>query len=185
MYKVASRYFIYTLGLISLRNALKKKKDSIDIPSFRGIVEVKHKLNGRIRFKIPGLKGNKLGFDELKSQLNKIENIYDVEANHITASLLIKHTENIEPTLIVGILIKLLGLEKETQNPPQALFTREFKNMKKSVSLAVNEKTYGIFDLKSLMFLLFISLGTKKILENPKVGPNGFSFLWWGFAMIR
>ena len=185
MYKTASRYFIYSLGLMGLRRSLIKEKSSIDVPSFRGVVEVVHKLNGRIRFRIPSLKGNANGFNELSDQLRKIKSISGVETNHITASLLINHTEEIEPTLIVGILIKLLGLEEHVQEPPQALVTREFKGVKESLSLAVNEKTKGLLDLKSIMFLFFTSLGIKNVLENPKAGPNGYTFLWWGFSMIK
>lgn len=185
MYKTASRYFIYSLGLIGLRKSLIRRENPIDVPSFRGIVEVVHTLNGRIRFRIPSLKGNPEGFNELNNQLNKIKSITSVETNYITGSLLVNHTEEIEPTLIVGILIKLLGLEEHVQKPPQALVTKEFKNAKESFSLAVNEKTNGVLDLKSIMFLIFTSFGIKNILKDPKSGPNGYTFLWWGFSMIK
>lgn len=79
----------------------------------------------------------------------------------------------------------MLGLEEQVQKPPQALVTKEFKNVNESFSLAVNEKTKGLLDLKSIMFLLFTSLGIKNVLENPKAGPNGYTFLWWGFSMIK
>ncbi len=185
MYTVASRYFLYTLGLLGLRKALVKEKDTVDVPSFRGIVEVKHKLRGRIRFTIPSLKGNNGGFQGLKAQLDKIDHIYNVQVNPITASLLVEHGEEIEATLIVGIIIKLLGLEEYVKNPPKALVTSEFNNAKESLSLAVNEKTKGVLDLKSILFLLFISMGVRKIRENPKLGPNGYTFLWWGFSMLK
>ena len=185
MYKTASRYFLYTLGLISLRNSLKKEENSIDVPNFKGVVEVVHKLKGRIRLRIPTLKGDENGFNELREQLNKINSIRSVETNYITGTILINHTEEIQPTLIVGILIKLLGLEEQVQKPPQSLITKEFQSVKESFSLAVNEKTHGLLDLKSALFLLFISMGVKNILADPKAGPNGYTFLWWGFSMIK
>ena len=185
MYKIASRYFFYTLGLIGLRKAIKSKEDSIEVPSFRGIVEVKHKMKGRIRFRIPVLKSNEKGFKQLEDQMNQIDNISVVETNSVTGSLLVKYTEAIEPTLIVGIIIKLLGLEDEVKKPRQAVITSEFRKARDSVNYAINEKTLGILDLKSILFVLFTTFGIRKILKNPALGPNGYTFLWWGSSMLK
>lgn len=185
MYRAMSRYFMYGLALFSLGSAVKKKEEDIEVPTFRGIIEVKHKLKGRIRFSIPILKGNSEGFEELKAQLDRIEPILGVETNYITGSLLIKYREDIQPTLIVGILIKLLGLEDRVKNKPQAFVTREFKSAQDSVSLAIDEKTNGFLDLNAVFFLLFTLTGISRIIKNPKVGPAGFTYLWWGYSMIK
>lgn len=182
---LASKYFIYTLGILGLRKAIKKEEDTIEVPSFKDVVEVKHKLNGRIRFNIPSLKGNGEGFQALKAQLDRVDSISSVQINPVTGSLLIEHGRDIEPTLIVGIIIKLLGLEEYVKNPPKALVTSEFRNAQQSLSLAINEKTHGVLDLKAVLFLFFTSIGIKKIIENPKLLPNGFTFLWWGSSMLK
>ena len=185
MMKFASRYFMYTLGIISVRNAMKKEQQTIEVPSFRGVIEVVHKMEGRIRFRIPSLKGNKEGFAELESQINRITHITSVETNYITGTLLIKYGDDIEPTLIVGILIKLLGLEEQVQKQPHSKVTREFKTVQESLNLAIDEKTHGLLDLRSVFFLAFTTLGIIKIIQNPKIAPTGFTYLWWGYSMIK
>nr|WP_300004096.1 hypothetical protein [Tissierella sp.] len=185
MFREMSRYFMYGLALFSLGNAVKKKQEDIEVPTFRGVIEVKHKLQGRIRFALPLLKGNPEAFEELKSQLDRIEPILGVETNYITGSLLVNYREDIQPTLIVGILIKLLGLEERVRNKPQAFITREFKSAQDSVSLAIDEKTKGFLDLNAVFFLLFTATGISRIIKNPKVGPAGFTYLWWGYSMIK
>ena len=156
MYKITLRYIIYSLGILSVRKSLKreKKKASLQIPSFRGVIEVKSAINGRIRFKAPTLKNNKEGFVELKKQLERISSIKTVETNYITGSLLITYEEDIKPTLIVGVIIKLLGLEEEVKGGTSSLVTKESQGLKESLNLAIDEKTKGLLDLRSLVFSL-------------------------------
>lgn len=73
-----------------------------------------------------------------------------METNYITGTLLVNYGDEIEPTLIVGILIKLLGLEDQVQNQPDSTITREFRTVQESVNLAIDEKTHGLLDLRSL-----------------------------------
>lgn len=185
MYSVVPRFLMYGLGLASLGSALKKKDESVEVPSFRGVVEVKHKMDGRLRFKLPTLKGNEEGFNEVMSQLKRIDSIENVEANPTIASLLVEHNEEIEPTLIVGILIKLLGLEDHIKSKPPSYVTRELNGSAESISLAIDEKTNGLFDLKSSLFVLFAITGITKIIRNPKITPAGFTYLWWGYTMLK
>ena len=148
--KYVPRYFMYSLGFLGVRNALQKKRSTIEVPSFRGVIEVVHKMEGRIRFRIPSLKGNQQGFKELEDQLNRISHLTHVETNYITGTLLVNYGDEIEPTLIVGILIKLLGLEDQVQNQPDSTITREFRTVQESVNLAIDEKTHELLDLGSL-----------------------------------
>ncbi len=184
MMSYVSRYFMYSLGFIGMKKALQKQKSTVDVPSFRGVIEVVHKLEGRIRFRIPSLKGNKEVFEELENQLSKISHMTNVETNYVTGTLLIEYGNEIEPTLIVGILIKLLGLEDQVQNPPHALVTKEFRSVQESINLAIAEKTRGLLDLRSIFFLTFMALGITKIIKNPTMRPAGFTYLWWGYSMI-
>lgn len=185
MYSVVPRYFMYGLGLVSLKKAIKKKDETIEVPSFRGIVEVKHKMKGRIRFRIPSLKGNEEGFEEVTKQFKRIDSITNIESNAVIGSLLVEYSDDIEPTLIVGILIKLLGFEEHIKNKPASFITRELKGTTGSISLAIDEKTNGLFDLKSLLFVIFTLAGISKIIRNPKITPAGFTYLWWGYSVLK
>jgi hypothetical protein len=47
-----------------------------------------HALNGRLRIKIPGLKGNPLRAQEIENQCNLMTGMQQVSANPVTGSLL-------------------------------------------------------------------------------------------------
>ena len=47
-----------------------------------------HALNGRLRIKIPGLKGNPLKAQEIENQCNLMTGMQQVSANPVTGSLL-------------------------------------------------------------------------------------------------
>lgn len=187
MYKIASRYFMYSLGILAVRKALKneKEKSSQNIPSFRGVLEVKSSIKGRIRFNIPSIKNQDDMSSQLKVQLERIASIKNVEINTITGSLLINYKPDIQPTLIAGIIIKLLGLEEKVKDGTESLVTKEVKNINESLSLAIDEKTKGLLDFKSLMFIALSAVGITKMIKYPDLTPPGFNYLWWGYTAIN
>lgn len=186
MYKIASRYFLYSLGLIAIKKVLKRDTTSSapEVPSFRGVVEVIHSIEGRIRFKVPSLKDDTQGLNDLNDQLSRISSIKSVQTNSVTGTVLIVYTDEIEPTLLMGIMIKLLGLQEKVQKGTQSLVTKEFKSVEESLNLAIDEKTNGMLDLKSLMFLALSIIGIRKMIKYPTNTPPGFNYLWWGYTAI-
>lgn len=156
------------------------KVNNLKLPSFKGILEIKHSLKGRIRFYIPSLKGNEAAKALLIEQFSKVPAIKAIEINTITATALISFDEKtLEPTILIGVLIKLLGLEEVVSKKPEALATKEMKNMKESLNMAIYEKSNGLLDGKSVFVLLSLLGGVKMLKANPMALPNGYTLLRW------
>lgn len=58
--------------------------------------------------------------------------------------------------------------------------TRELKNMKEAVNMAVYEKTSGLLDIKSIITILLVVSGFVIVRRNPLSLPNGYTLLRWG-----
>lgn len=160
-------------------------KNSMKLPSFKGVLEIKHSMSGRIRFSIPLLKENEEAKQVLVEQLSKVPAISKLEISLITGSLLICFDEKVvDPAILIGAIIKILGLEDQIGNRPEALATTELKNIKESINMAIYEKSNGILDGKSLFILLTLISGVKMIKGNPTLLPNGYTLLRWGATGI-
>lgn len=166
------------IGDLMSKNDFTKKNKS-NLPSFKGVLEIKHSINGRIRFYIPMLNNNEEAL--LIGQLSRVSAIKVVEVNTITNSLLVVYDEKaVDPAVLIGVIAKLLGLEESLTKKPEALVTRELKNMKEAVNMAVYEKTSGLLDIKSIITILLVVSGFVIVRRNPLSLPNGYTLLRWG-----
>ena len=168
------------IGDLMSKNDFTKKNKS-NLPSFKGVLEIKHSINGRIRFYIPMLNNNEEAKEPLIGQLSRVSAIKVVEVNTITNSLLVVYDEKaVDPAVLIGVIAKLLGLEESLTKKPEALVTRELKNMKEAVNMAVYEKTSGLLDIKSIITILLVVSGFVIVRRNPLSLPNGYTLLRWG-----
>lgn len=179
------RFILFSLAgkvigdLASKKNVTRTNKKNL--PSFKGVLEIKHSMEGRIRFYIPILKNNNEAKTILEGQLSKVPDIKKIEANLITGSLLVVFNDKaVEPAILIGVVIKLLGLNVEVDKRPEAVATREMRNIKESLNMAIYEKSNGLLDSKSIFVLLSLFGGYRMIKANPTALPNGYTLLKWG-----
>ncbi|WFD09928.1 HMA2 domain-containing protein [Tepidibacter hydrothermalis] len=163
----------------------KNKKNNITnkVPSFKGILEVRHCITGRIRLYIPILKNN----EEIKSiimdQLSKINLITNIDINTITGTVLLNYdNEKIDPMIIVGIMIKILNLEQEIEKTPKSKIEKEMIELKSSLNRAVYEKSQGIIDGKTTLGLSLVLFGIYRLRKNPTIMPSGMTLMWWVYS---
>lgn len=182
------RFILFSLAGKIISETLGKKtakKNELQLPSFHGIIEVKHSLKGRIRLRVPILKESEQGREILLSQLSKISTIKKIEINNITGSLTLEYDDSqMNPQLLIGVIIKLLNLEYQINNRPKALLNKEMSTAKEAVNLAIYNKSKGILDLKSLLAFGFIIIGIRKVKKSPLDLPNGYNLLRWGYKAI-
>ena len=156
-----------------------------NLPDFKGIIEIKHAINGRIRFYIPIVKNNEQAKVVLISELKKIRFIRAVETNTITGSLIINYDPTrMEPQLVIAVIIKLLGLEEEVSKKPVPVLGNEMRMIKDSINMAIYNKSNGILDGSSLLILtLLISAGYRFYTgTGNKVGPT--TCLMWALSYL-
>ena len=100
-------------------------------------------------------------------------------------TVIIKYNEEtIQPMLIIGIILKVLGLEDEAHNENKSLITRESANIVESLSHTIYEKTSGVLDLKSSVMLLLCVYAVYDIKTRPGLRPAGLTCLWWLYSLI-
>jgi len=120
----------------------------------------------------------------VRKKLLNLKGINSVEVNVLIGSMLILFDENvIDPVMLIGIVLNFMELEEEAFSRKNGKITFALKDIVEAVDMTVYNKTKGILDLKSLIALLFIGYGIKKVRQNP-VMPNGVNLLWWGYNIV-
>lgn len=156
------------------------------LPNFKDILEVKHSIPGRIRIQCKVLKDNPHGKQALLNTFSQIPGITEISINPYIGTILIKYEEEtIQPMLIIGIILKVLGLEDEAHSENKSLVTKESIDILDSLSHTIYEKTNGILDLKSSVMLLLGTYAVYDIKTRPEVRPAGITCLWWLYGLIN
>ena len=169
--------------LISSKGDKKEHKE--ELPNFKNILEVKHSIPGRIRLQCKELRQNINGKETLINTFSQIKGISEISVNPSIGTILIKYDPNVmEPMLIIGIILKVLGLDEEVKNTNKSLVTRESAEILDSVSHAIYEKTNGILDLKSSVMIFILSYAIYDIKTRPGLRPSGLTCLWWMYSFI-
>ena len=149
---------------------------------FRGVVEIKHTIPGRVRFHISVLKTDSGKGLLLERQLLQAGAIKQVKVSPIANTVLITYDENeIDVMTLTGVLIKLLGLEDNLERTPKSLLGEEVSKLLKSTNSSIYEQTNGILDLSTTITLTFLSFGIWSIIKNPSVFPNGINLIYWAY----
>ena len=122
----------------------------------------------------------------LLNTFSQIPGITEISINPYIGTILIKYEEEtIQPMLIIGIILKVLGLEDEAHNENRSLVTKESIDILDSLSHTIYEKTNGILDLKSSVMLLLGTYAVYDIKTRPGVRPAGITCLWWLYGLIN
>ena len=176
------------IGFI-LASLLKKKKNAGQtMPVIPGKFEVNHSMPGRIRFRVPSLETRADSqLETIRKELPKIPEIQSVEVNSYSGSILVQYdAAGIEPYIVCGLLIKVLGFEAELASRPESTVQKEINLVGNAVNQAVYNSTGGTLDLTSGFILFMISLGLYKILiQNDRSLPGGINLLWWAYVMAK
>ncbi|WP_160295622.1 HMA2 domain-containing protein [Christensenella hongkongensis] len=159
----------------------KRKPNQLNLPSFRGVLEVKSAVDGRIRFSIPFLKGNGQMAAQAEQQISRLKPVSQVSINTVTGSLLVCYDScAVQPQLLQAAVMKLLGLEEAANESGGSLLGRECRTFAQSMNHAVADKTGGLMDLNFLISILMMGVGMFFVLKNPAKFPNGYTLLRWG-----
>ena len=176
------------VGLLLTRLLKRAHETSGFLPHLRGKFEVLHTMSGRIRFRIPMLEDQDIEIiDTIKKELIRLPEIDRVEVNPVSGSMVLEYNdEDINASIICGIVLKLLGLEDVMDAQPQSLAQKEVNLIGTSLNRQVYNSTAGIIDLTSALALTLFILGLYKIiLQQDRNTPSGFSLLWWAYVIFQ
>ena len=177
-------------GLLVTALLGKKAKQQAQSPlmHLKWPIETKHLLPGRVRFHIPLLVGDGTGIQSIETQLQRVEGVDSVEAKKISGSVVILYQpEKIAPELLFAALIRVLGLEKELERTPQSTVAKELRNIGEALNRTVYSMTDGLVDLWTIIPLVLLGVGIRKIMTERTLSfPAGFTLLWWAYmGMFR
>ncbi len=144
-------------------------------------VRTRHLLPGRARFEVPRLKGDANTAEDLALSLQRIQAVEAVRVSPVTGSVILCYDpEAISPELLVAAIIKLLDLETELDRAPSSVVSRELREVSHAVNRAVYDRTGGIVDLRTAMFLTLAAVGVTRLWRGGALAlPAGFTLLWW------
>jgi hypothetical protein len=184
---IIKKYIIYSLGMKAIQSIISKDKRaskvSATIPSFRGVLELKHNIPGRMRLHIPRLSDQ--SSSEALLQLEKVDGIESLDINTHIGTVIIRYKEEkISPALIAGIIIRILGLEEEINNKPKSKALEEMKSLNESLNMSIYEKTNGLVDFNSLLVISLLVVGARKTITSYR-RPSGVDYLWWSYLLLR
>ena len=152
-----------------------------------GPIRVAHAIPGRVRFIVPSLRGADADALGTIERLGSLDGFERVDVSAISGSVVVRYRpERIDPPLLLGAVVRLLGLEAELERVPTPAVTRELHLMAQSVNRAIFHKTHGMLDLSSLTALILMALGGRKVAaEGWRALPTGVTLLWWGLHSLR
>jgi hypothetical protein len=163
-------------------------------------LKVVHALPGRVRLKVPKVKGNQTLARQAEKKLAQVPGIKQVEAKANTGSLLLHYdVEALCAEASMGILAETLGelfpeievvsliaglacLEKSPGADPGVPLAEGITGSFRALNTRVSQLTGGL-DLKILVPLALILLGLRGLWQSEKVtAPSWSNLLWFGFA---
>lgn len=151
---------------------------------FHGILEIQHYIEGRIRVKICPLVEDEEGLENLKNNLLKLNGVIEVSFNTLLGTVLIKFDESqIDVTMLIRVILSISELEEEVFSKKNGIVSSQIKDILGAIDTTIYNKTKGILDIKSVIALIFIFYGIRKVRQNP-IMPNGINLLWWAYSLI-
>lgn len=181
--KALSALILLSSLLMSSKEDKGEQKEKL--PNFRNILEVKHSIPGRIRLQCNPIKENLELKDVLINTFSQIKGVNEISVNSLIGTILVRYDKNsMDAVLIIGIILKILGLDEEVENTNKSLVTKESKEILNSVSHAIYEKTNGILDLKSSVMVFILAYAIYDIKTRPGLRPAGITCLWWLYSYM-
>ncbi len=158
------------------------------LPSIRGKLETVHALPGRLRFNSPLLEGIQHPVrQKISTEIKKIEGIHKVDINAHSGSLLITFdASHIAPTIVHGVVVRVLGLEQELEKSSEGLLTREIQIFGRALNQQIYQSSGGLMDLRaSLMLSLMLLALYRIVIQGDRTLPGGINLLWWTYIMAK
>lgn len=155
------------------------------LPSFYGVIEVKHYHCGYLRIQSEVLRYNEELKDTCIKNLKKIDGIKSIQINPVSGSALILFQEEIiEASFLYLLLLRMLGIEEEAFRAKPGKLKVLIKNVAEAIDMTIYNKTKGFLDAKMVIASVFLYYGIKKWRVSPQL-PAGATLLWWAYNMIN
>ena len=139
------------LGVLALSAPKEPQHNLMKLPSFKGILEVRASIPGRMRLYVPSLSGSMDQAEQAREQLLGTGVVHRVELEPRTGSMLVCYDERkVEAAVIEGAVIKLLGLDTVISGKQKSRMESGLHTILDAVDRGVMGATNGLMDGKML-----------------------------------
>ena len=155
------------------------KDISKQVVSFSGVLEVVHSLPGRLRLKMPSLRGRPQALAKFATSLRRLEGIVAVTTTPTLGTALVRYdAAKLTPSLVVAASTH--GFDFETAiRSHRSLVGGELHALHYAVNQAVLRRSGGVFDLPALMTLLLLGLFVRGLFGTRGSKASPLAVLWW------
>ena len=145
------------LGVLALSAPKEPQHNLMKLPSFKGILEVRASIPGRMRLYVPSLSGSMLVcYDERK----------------------------VEAAVIEGAVIKLLGLDAVISGKQKSRMESGLHTILDAVDRGVMGATNGLMDGKMLAGTALSVLAIREWRLAGLAVPGAMTLLWWAARLF-
>lgn len=173
------------LGVLALSAPKEPQHNLMKLPSFKGILEVRASIPGRMRLCVPSLSGSMDQAEQAREQLLGTGAVHRVELEPRTGSMLVCYDERkVKAAVIEGAVIKLLGLDAVINGKQKSRMESGLHTILDAVDRGVMGATNGLMDGK---MLAGTALSVLAIREWRLVGlavPGAMTLLWWAARLF-
>lgn len=146
---------------------------------------VTHLTTGRLRLKVPEKRRDKAFFDDAAERLATWDSIERVEANPLTASLLIHFSDLQRLFLEAAAKNDLFEIDFDRAFAPQSdpVVTRAAIRSFETADLTLRRWTQNELDIRGLLFLLLLAGGAYQLLRGRLAAPAP-TLLWYAGDLL-
>jgi hypothetical protein len=173
---------LITTALLTALLGRKQTAGHDGLPSFAGVMEVAHLLPGRLRLRAPVLIGQRRAADQLQKSLAGLAGVRAVAVSAASGSVLVHFApDRVKPDMLMGAVIRLLGLEKNIRHTPPSHLGEAIRQGGESLNHAIHEKTGGMIDLWTSVTVLLVVGGVRQLAAG---NAFGWPLLWWAYRSM-
>ncbi len=143
---------------------------------------ITHIISGRLRIKIPSKKGDTSYFESLKQKFSGCNKVQKVEANAVTAGVLLLHDADIKDISKFAEENRLFRVE--SQRPERTVPVKRIRNGFEDLNRRITRLTGGELDLPSTGFVSLLFLSIYQIARGNFFAPAWYTSLWYALNMV-
>ena len=167
------------LGVLALSAPKEPQHNLMKLPSFKGILEVRASIPGRMRLYVPSLSGSMDQAEQAREQLLGTGVVHRVELEPRTGSMLVCYDERkVEAAVIEGAVIKLLGLDAVINGKQKSRMENGLHTILDAVDRGVMGATNGLMDGKMLAGTALSVLAIREWRLAGLAVPGAMTLLW-------
>lgn len=173
------------LGVLALTAQKEPQHNIMKLPSFKGVIEVRASIPGRMRLFVPSLPERMEQARQAREQLLGTGVVHRMELEPRTGSILICYEEQrVEAAVVEGALMKLLGLDEAVNAKPKSRVEVGVRTLMDAVNRAIMDATNGWLDAKTLAGTALSVAAIQKWRLAGLAVPGAMTLMWWASSLF-